>query len=250
MLEYRLVRCETSNSFPQTNEAIKTQNVLSAAQRELLEHLQTFLTRQRQDRFEEILSRRTRHLTVVLEDVFQPHNQSAVLRSADAIGIQDVHIIETGSRLDIARDIALGCDRWLTIHRHNDSADNTRDCLTKLKRQGYRILAASPHAPAVPLPDVSVTQKTALVIGHETEGVSTAALEWADERVVIPMWGFVESFNLSVAAALCLYDLRVKLDASSLDWTLSAEEIEELRFLWTRRSIPNVEAIERRFAST
>ena len=223
--------------------------MLNASQRELLAHLQTFLTRERQERFEEILSRRTRHLTVVLEDVFQPHNQSAVLRTADAVGIQDVHVIEAKSRLDVARDIALGCDRWLTIHRHRQDDDDTRSCLSTLKRQGYRILAASPHVPAVPLPDVAVPQKTALVVGHETEGVSSAALALADERVVVPMWGFVESFNLSVAAALCLYDLRTKLDASPLDWRLTAEEAEELRFLWTRRSITNVEAIERRYFS-
>ena len=220
---------------------------MSETERKLLVHLQSFLTRARRDRFEEILSRRTRLLTLVLEDVFQPHNQSAVLRSADACGVQDVHIIETASQLDIARDIALGSDRWLTIHRHQHASDNTHTCLRKLQAEGYHILVASPHPPAVPLPEVSVTRKTALVIGHETTGTSQTALELADERVVIPMWGFVESFNLSVAAALCLYDLRRKLDASGLDWRLSDEEAEELRFRWTRQSTPHVEAIERRF---
>lgn len=223
--------------------------MLSDAQRNLLEHLQEFLTPARRKRLEEVLAQRTRYLTVVLEDVFQPHNQSAVLRTVDAVGIQDVHVIETQSALDVARDVAVGCDRWLTIHRHSQTDDDTRDCLESLKEQGFRVLAASPHPPAVPLPDVSVTQQTALVIGHETTGVSDTALELADERVVIPMWGFVESFNLSVAAALCLYDLRAKLDASGLAWRLSADEAEELRLQWTRQSIPHVAAIERRFVA-
>ena len=220
--------------------------MLNPAQQRLLKHLQELLTPERQHRFDEILVRRTRHLTVVLEDVFQPHNQSAVLRTADAVGIQDVHLIEKGRRVDIARDIALGSDRWLTIHRHRGEGNDKHRCLLGLKQQQFRILAASPHLPATPLPEICVSQKTALVIGRETTGVSETASELADERVIIPMWGFVESFNLSVAAALCLYDLRLKLEASALDWRLSPDEAEQLRFCWTRQSIPNVAAIERR----
>jgi tRNA (guanosine-2'-O-)-methyltransferase len=220
--------------------------VLGAAEREILNYLQEFLTPQRRARFEEVLARRTRKLRVVLEDVYQPHNQSAVLRTAESLGLQDVHIVESTNRLKIARDIAMGCDRWLTLHRHRGEGAS-RTCLQELKREGFRILAASPHPPATPLDEVTIEQPTALVIGHETEGLSPAALELADEHVRIPIRGFVESLNLSVAAALALSHLRSRLEESVLDWHITLDEAERLRLEWTRRSIPNVGAIEARF---
>lgn len=220
--------------------------MLAAEEREILKYLQGFLTPQRRDRFEEVLVQRTRLLRVVLEDVYQPYNQSAVLRSAESLGLQDLHIIESSNRLKIARDISRGCDRWLTLHRHRGE-DAARMCLEQLKREGFRILAASPHAPALPLEQTTIEGPTALVIGHETEGLSPAALERADECVRIPIRGFVESLNLSVAAALALSHLRQQLDQSGLDWSLRPEEAERLRLEWTRASIPNVAAIETRY---
>jgi tRNA (guanosine-2'-O-)-methyltransferase len=220
--------------------------VLAAAEREILNYLQEFLTPQRRARFEEVLARRTRKLRVVLEDVYQPHNQSAVLRTAESLGLQDVHIIESSNRLKIARDIAMGCDRWLTLHRHRGEGA-ARDCLQELKSQGFRILAASPHPPATPLDEVTIDGPTALVVGHETDGLSPTALDRADEHVRIPIRGFVESLNLSVAAALALSHLRSQLEQTALDWQITSDEAERLRLEWTRRSIPNVEAIEARF---
>lgn len=220
--------------------------MLSEAERDILEYLQSFLTRERQERFDQVLALRTQMLTVVLEDVYQPHNQSAVLRTAEALGLQDVHLIESTNRWRIDPQISMGSDRWLSVHRHRGETGTTA-CLERLHGDGFRILVASPDATATPLNEVAFDQPTALVIGHETDGVSPAALELADECVVVPMRGFVESFNLSVAAAVALVHLRSQLEASDLNWQLSPAEVERLQLDWTRLSIPNVEAIERRY---
>lgn len=220
--------------------------VLSHSEREILEYLQRFLTRRRKDRFEEVLRQRTRCLQVVLEDVYQPHNQSAVLRSAEALGLQDVHIIEVENRLKIARDISLGSERWLTLHRHRGE-DQPQACLQRLHDQGFQLLAASSDADATPLSEVTMEQPTVLVVGHEVHGISEAARKLMQGRIHVPMSGFVESLNLSVAAAVCLVHLRTQLDGSTLAWGLTEAEQQELRLEWTRRSISHVEAIERRY---
>jgi tRNA (guanosine-2'-O-)-methyltransferase len=140
----------------------------------------------------------------------------------------------------------MGSERWLSVHLHQGDA-GTAACLERLRSDGFRILAASPDAAAKPLNEITIEQPTALVIGHETAGVSPAAMDLADECVVVPMRGFVESFNLSVAAAIALAHLRSQLEASGLDWHPSMDEVDRLRLEWTRLSIPNVEAIERRY---
>lgn len=244
-VEYRLTERVTSSRILVANGDFA---VLSEADRELLGYLQGLLTHERRERFEQVLALRTRMLRVVLEDVYQPYNQSAVLRTAESLGLQDVHVIETSNRLKIARDVAMGCDRWLSIHRHQ-GADAGRSCLSALKAEGFRLLAASPHAPARPLGKICIDRPTALVIGHETEGLSDSTLSMVDECVVIPIRGFVESLNLSVAAAVALSHLRSQLEKSSLPWQLSPEETDRLRLEWTRRSISNIESIERRFVS-
>lgn len=215
----------------------------------LHEYLWTFLTAERQSRLQDVLDQRTRHLTVVLENVYQPHNTSAVLRSCDAFGVQDVHVVETENRFRVTREITMGTDKWLTLHRHSVETDPAAACITKLREDGYRILVTAPSSTAVPLAEVDITHKAALVIGHETEGVSTRFAEAADECVAIPMCGFVESFNLSVAAALCLYEFTNRLRCSDIDWRITAEEREALLFEWTRKSVPHLDAIEQRFWS-
>lgn len=222
--------------------------VLTASEQRLLAYLQEFLTPERRERFEEVLARRTRHLALVLENVYQPLNSSAVLRTCEAVGVQDVHVIEAGNRFRVDRQIALGADGWLSVHRYHAADDPAAACVRQLQGDGYRIVVTSPHATAVTIDELSVDRKLALVIGHEKDGVSADIDRVADERVAIPMWGFTESLNLSVAAALCLYRLRERLDASKIDWRLSPDEQDRLRLDWTRKSINHVEMIEAEYA--
>ncbi len=222
----------------------------AALRKEITEYLSGFVTEDRLDRIEQVLKQRTRHLTVVLEDIYQSHNASAVLRSCDGFGIQDVHIIENRNSFDASSGVTIGADRWLSLHRYKKTdADNTRLCLDHLKKQGYTIVATTPHTEDVAIQELPVEGKTALVFGAEQEGLSDRALELADVYVKIPMFGFSESFNISVSAALCLYDFTSRMRSSELDWELAEHELQQIRYSWIRKSIKAGTALEKQYLS-
>lgn len=207
--------------------------------RRFLEYLLQFITPHKRALFERNLRQRTRHLTVVLEDIYHSHNASACLRSCDAFGVQDVHIIENRYKYKLNPDIDLGSAKWLTLHRYSAGEDNTPECLAKLRDRGYRIVATSPHAESVAVEDLDVSRPTALLFGTEDEGLTETAIELADETVSIPTYGFAESLNISVAVAVTLHHLSHKLRTSDVSWHLRDAEMEAVRLQWVRRAIPN-----------
>jgi tRNA (guanosine-2'-O-)-methyltransferase len=213
--------------------------------KELISYLSQFVSDTRKEKFSQVLDYRTRHITIALEDLYQPHNASAVLRSCDIFGVQDIHIIENKNAYTVNRDIAMGSPKWLNLHKYRKSENNTLDCITKLKAKGYRIVATSPHKNGYELKDLPVDKPFALVFGTELTGISDTVREHADEFVAIPMYGFTESFNISVTAALCLHSLVEKLHATHDNWHLSDDEKDELRLSWLRKSIARVELIEK-----
>lgn len=209
----------------------------------LLKYLEGFISEQRQQRFIEILSKRTRFLTVAIEDVYQLHNTSAVIRSCDAFGVQNVHVVEDrfGKRLD--KNIAMGAEQWIDVHRYQ----TTHNCIEKLKEQDYQIIATTPHNDSNCLSDFRVDGKTALFFGTEKEGLSNEVLEKADGFLKIPMVGFSESLNISVSAAILLQKLCEELRNSKLPWQLTDSEILEKRLDWTKKSIKDIEGIMGRY---
>ena len=209
----------------------------------LLEHLKGFLTEKRMARFEKILSERTRHFTVVAEDVYQIHNTSAVMRSCDAFGIQDLHLVEERNGKSIDKEIAMGSQKWVTLHRYNSM--NT--CMDTLKEKGYQIVATSPHAEASYLHDFDFTKKSALFFGTEKDGLTESVLEKADALIKIPMHGFTESLNISVSAAIIMQYLVTKMKLSDLDWQLSEEEKLVLELQWAKNTIKAHKKIVDRF---
>jgi tRNA (guanosine-2'-O-)-methyltransferase len=214
----------------------------------LAAHLGGFLAAERRARIEEVLAQRTRCLTVVLEDIFQPHNASAVLRSCECFGLQDVHIVEQRYRYRVNTDVALGASQWLDLlHYRDPGADNTGRCLETLRGAGYTLVAATPNQCDCLLDDLRLEDRMAILLGTEEEGLSDQALEASQVRVQIPMYGFTRSFNLSVSAALILRELTRQMRASSLNWGLSEEEKLELRLKWYRRDLRGSELIEERF---
>ena len=178
---------------------------------ELINYLEGFVSDRRKNRLKEVLAERTRHMTVVLEDVYQAHNASAVLRSCDCFGVQDVHFIEKRNKLKISEDVSMGSTQWLNIKKYNEEENNTASCLQQLKNQGYRIVATTPHKNDKTLSELDVTKPFALVFGTEIDGVTDTVFDMADEFVKIPMYGFTESFNISVSAALCMYELTTRI---------------------------------------
>ena len=199
--------------------------------------LSEHLTPRKRELFDSIASLRTRHLTLVLEDVYQAHNSSAVLRSMESWGIQDIYAIENTNPFHMHRRIAKGAFDWLTIHQFHEHKNNTLACIQDLKSKGYKVVATALHENAIPLEELDITQKTAIVMGPELSGVSSTILEQADENVVIPMHGFTESLNVSVAASVIMQHLSNKLRKSNIPWQLSQEEQLELKIEWAKQSI-------------
>ena len=215
------------------------------------EHLFEFLTPERRQRIEDVLKNRTRYISVVLENIYQPHNASAVIRSCDCFGIQDLHVIENGNEFSTSRNVTKGSSRWVDLHTHNQEANNTKSCLQSLKDNGYRIIATSPHSKSSSLMDVDVTKgKMAVVFGTELTGISDEVREMADEYLYIPLYGFTESFNISVSAAMCLQNLYESTrNTPELDWQLSEQEKDAIKLKWARQIIRKSETLEENFLS-
>ncbi|NMM50437.1 TrmH family RNA methyltransferase [Marinigracilibium pacificum] len=215
---------------------------------EFIDYLANFVTDERKELIEQVLSSRTRYLTLVLEDIYQTQNASAVLRTCECFGLQDVHIVEQGNKFSVNRNIVRGATKWIDIHRYNHpESNNIDDCIAHLKKDGYKICATSPHSGAVDLPDFSPDEKTAFIIGHERHGLSQKALELSDVCLKIPMYGFTESYNLSVSAALILYDCIQKLKNANKNIELSEIEKEELRYNWYKISYKRADLLEKGF---
>ncbi|GGG39602.1 tRNA (guanosine(18)-2'-O)-methyltransferase [Dokdonia pacifica] len=209
----------------------------------LLDYLQSYLTDRRRDLFDRVLSERTYHFTVAVEDVYQLHNTSAVIRSCESFGVQNLHVIEEVNVKRIDREIAMGAQKWVDVHRHT----STKACVQSLKADGYRIIATTPHKKAYRLEDFDITQKAAIFFGRETEGLSPEVLEAADDFIYIPMVGFTESLNISVSAAITLQYIMTRLKSTDISWQLSTAEIFEKKMEWTKKMIKDVDRIVERW---
>lgn len=216
--------------------------------KELYEFLTGFITEQRKKKFEDVIHLRSRYVTVAIEDVYQPHNASAVLRSAECFGVQDVHIIENKNKYNPTEDISLGSHKWLTLQKHSGSENNTIACIRSLREKGYRIVATTPHKDDCLVSELDLSKgKIALFFGTELEGVSQTILQEADEFVKIPMYGFTESYNISVSVAICMYELMTKLHKTDLKWQLSEEEMLEIKLEWAKESVKSSDLLEEEF---
>lgn len=218
-----------------------------STKRQLLDHLLQFITIQRNKLFDEVMNFRTRHVTIVLEDIYQSQNASAVLRTCDLTGIQDVHIIENTYEYALNPDVALGSSKWLNMHTYNEKENNTLATFQKLKNEGYRIVATTPHKNDQNLDEIPLDDKVAIVLGTELTGLSEIAINHADEYLRIPMHGFTESYNISVSAALILFTLTQRLHKSKIDWRLTPDEITDIKLEWALRTIERSEVFVRHF---
>ena len=212
----------------------------------LLKHLEGYLTENRLKRFETVLQQRTKHFTVATEDVYQLHNTSAVMRSCDVFGIQELNVIEEANSKDIDREIAMGAQQWVDFRRYG----SVKTCIDDLKHQGYQIVATTPHVNDCDLIDFDISKKSCFFFGRETEGLSDYVKANADCFLKIPMVGFTESLNISVSAAIILQHVTAQLRKSNVKWQLSEKELIEKRFDWIKKTIKDYNAIVERFKST
>ncbi len=213
----------------------------------VLAEFYTIISPSKREMYDRIAKDRTKHVTVVLENIYQEHNASAVLRTCDCFGIQELHAIEKDNQYKIQRDIALGAGRWVDLYNYDQGENPTIDCIQKLKAKGYKIVATTPHTNDVTINDLDLSTPFALVFGTERRGISDEIKEMADEFVKIPMYGFTESFNISVSAAIALNVIRERLEKSSIEWKLSEEEQTLLKIKWCRKILRGGQEIENEF---
>ncbi len=217
----------------------------------LIDHLSQFVTEPRRARLEEVLSNRTRHITVVLEDLYQTQNISAVMRTCDCYGIQDAYIVENRNTFEVHKDISMGADKWLTLHQYPHAEHNMKQCIDDLHAKGYTVVATLPDEKKTTIQDLPIDRKTAFLFGTELTGLSDEAVRHADCNALIPMYGFTESFNISNSAAIILSNFSERLRRTEgLEWHLSEEERAEVYFDWLQKSVRDPEAIIRHYLAT
>ncbi|WP_027421517.1 TrmH family RNA methyltransferase [Crocinitomix catalasitica] len=211
----------------------------------LLEKFYEHISENKKTLFDSIIQQRTRHVTVALENIFQPHNASAVLRSCDCFGVQDVHVIENTNEYVPNREIDMGSSKWLNIQHYSETENNTLECINKLKAKGYKIVATTPHENDSFIDELPVDQPVALLFGTEATGLSQLALDNADAFVKLPMYGFTESYNISVSVALALFNITERMrKTENLNWQLSDEESVDIRLEWAKKVVKHSEKVE------
>jgi tRNA (guanosine-2'-O-)-methyltransferase len=207
----------------------------------ILSQMLEMVSENKRNLIEQLAPLRTNHITVVVENIYQSHNASAVVRSCDCFGVRDVHVISTKNTYKVNREVAMGAGKWVNVLHYPNH--DTQTCLAELRQKGFRIVATMPHIKGKTIQELSVDKPMALVFGTERSGLSAEAIEMADEYVTIPMYGFAESFNISVSAALCLQIIRDKLLQSTVKWQLSNQELIALQLLWCKNTLRDGEKV-------
>ena len=219
----------------------------TAEKQDLLDYLYNFLSENKMNLFDKIIADRTKYVTVALENIFQPQNASAVLRTADVFGIQDVHVIENDNEYNVNPRVVHGASKWINLHKYNEEENNTLTCINKLKSDGYKVYGTTPHTDDCLIQDIPLDDKVALVFGTEMTGLSDIAMENVDGFVKIPMYGFTESLNISVSASICLYELKKRLKQSDINWQLSEDDKLDQLLVWAKKVIKDGTLIEKQY---
>lgn len=220
-----------SNFFPLTNSLeYKQGHFVEVSQ--ILKNIWPLLTPERQKKIERVASQRCFSIPVVLESIYDRGNISAVMRTAEGLGFSNFHVIETQEKFKNSQRVTQGADKWVETKKWSTS----NEAIQFFKKNKIRLCVTSLDS-AKPLHEVDFSTPLALVLGNEKDGVSKEMLEAADERVIIPMPGFVQSFNISVAGALCLYQIfQSRLHTLGKNHDVTSEQIEILKAVYALRT--------------
>jgi len=217
----------------------------------LIEHLGRYISSERIEKIEAVLNERTHYICLVLEDINKPHNASATIRTCECLGVQNIHIIENAeneSPFYASKLVTQGASKWVDLHRYRKkNKNNTLACIAHLKQEGYRVVATSPEEDSLSLAEIPLDRKLAIMFGNEEKGLSREAFDAADATLRLPMFGFTQSYNISVSVAIAFSQMIAKLRASNIRWRLSDKEKQQLKRLWYRRSIRAGKMIEKAF---
>ncbi|MBE6175886.1 MAG: RNA methyltransferase [Rikenellaceae bacterium] len=211
--------------------------------KERLEYMSQFLTEERKEVLQRTVASRTHYMRILTENMFHPQNASAIMRHCEAFGIQQIHTVEDRCKFDPSVNIVRGTQKWVDVEHH----ETTREALAALKSEGYRIVATTPHRCSVTPETFDVTKgKFVLVFGTEHAGISDEVIEAADDFLMIPMCGMVESLNVSASAAILIYMLSERIRQSVTDWELTDDQQLKLLTRWTMSSVRDFEGILRK----
>ena len=210
--------------------------------KDFINYLEQFVTQNKKDKIKQVVCNRTNYVTLLLEDLYKPMNASAIIRSCDCFGVQQVHAVESENFFKDTTGISKGAFKWVDVKRHR----SVESAVKKLKQDGYKLVVTSPHSKKL-LHELSLEKKIALAFGTEDEGISPELAILADEEIAIPMYGFTESFNVSVSVAICLYDIVGRLQRSKINWNLSEDEQQEVLLLWLKKIVRESDKYEQHF---
>ncbi len=235
-----MLKVKGSSNTPFFFEAMERLKVIT--------YLKEFVSPERYRLFEEKLAERTRYASVLIENVYQSHNASAIIRTCEALGFQDVYVYERKNTFSPNDEIALGAEKWLNIHKYNQQQHSFADVINLLKAKDYRIIATTLHRESVSLYDFSLAKgKCVFLFGTEKEGLSDEAIQLSDEYLKIPIYGFTESFNVSVSVGIIMSHIARQLRQLKIPYQLTIAEQEEIMIQWLTQSIPSGEKILKRF---
>ncbi|MEM7551292.1 MAG: RNA methyltransferase [Bacteroidota bacterium] len=215
---------------------------MSDFDQDLFDFLEQYISEHKQSLCKEIIAERTRFATIILEDIHKEHNASAVIRTADCLGIQDIHLI--GNEYEVSKHISMGSFKWVNLIQYDKAKTGLKESINQIKSQGYTVYATSPHSKSISVEEIPITSKAAFLFGNELKGLSDEAMEYADAHVRIPIHGFTESLNLSVSVAICLHSFLTKIKDSNIRWQLSQKEQNKIVLGWYKAIIRNAEMIE------
>lgn len=224
-------------------------NLSKSQKTELTAYMNTFMRDERRDKLNHVLDNRTTHFCVAMEDLFYERNSGAIIRTADGYGIQNIHVIEPRDsfKSKVTNIISKGAEKWVTKTQHDDIKNGAKMCIDELRSQGYQIVATSPHKDGHTIHDFDISKKSAFFLGAEKTGISDIVMEEADDYIAMPIYGFTESYNVSVANGILLHELINRLRKSDVDWHLSEEERNDLFLDWTMKSINSSDMIADKF---
>jgi tRNA (guanosine-2'-O-)-methyltransferase len=219
---------------------------------QLFNHLAQFVSEHKKNFVDKVLDQRTRYVTIVMEDIYQSQNASAVVRTCECMGLQDIHIVENTAKYQLNIRVLKGANKWINLERYRaKGVNNTEACFARLKSNGYKILLADPAETGKSIHDVDVHEsKLAIVFGNELRGASDYAVTHCDDTVRIPLYGFTESLNISVSAAICLNTILSKLRSTETNIYLKQDEKDAIRLDWYRKIVRRSDIVEREFLRT
>lgn len=206
---------------------------------DLYNYLTGFISKEKIEKIENLVNNRTNFILPILEDLYQFRNAGAIVRSMESFGFQSLIALENRNKFKPESTVARGADKWIDISYKPSNIES----LKEIKEMGYQLVAISPEINAIDICDFQLTKPTALIFGTEFKGVSEETLNYADLCVKIPMLGFTESLNVSVAAGICFYEMRNKLEVSNLDWHLTNIQKLNLKIKWAIKSVSSGEEI-------